>query len=166
MMMGAQKNLEISGLDFPLAVASSAAASEHIGLSTEALNKSCCVSCTKDAELWKKSFKETIDQNEIKQKCLIFQCAAPENMAQLKTHLRKGNLFLLPSKFDSPTVGTEALAAVAAGVPILVSRYSGIASLLGKIAEDEPVVDDKDGGSEVESWKRRIVKKIVNPVES
>ena len=70
-------------------------------------------------------------------------------------------MFLLPLKQNSPVFGTEALAAIAAGVPVLVSRYSGLAALLREIQQDEPVVHKNE--AEIKVWKERIISKLVNP---
>ena len=79
----------------------------------------------------------------------------------MKLHMKKSNLFLLPLKQNSPVFGTDALAAIAAGVPVLVSRYSGLAALLREIQQDEPVVHKNE--SEIKVWKERIIQKLVNP---
>ena len=164
MMTGEKQDLEINAPDFPLAVASTAAASEHISLTGGTRTNLVMLTGKKeDTEQWKKNYQEVLDCNEIKQKGLNFQCVAPENMEQLKAQMRKSNLFLFPSKFNSLIFGTEALAAIAAGVPILVSRHAGVATLLGKMAEDEPVVDETDAEPKEETWKERIFRKIVNP---
>ena len=63
-------------------------------------------------------------------------------------------------KPDCPLFGTEALIAISAGVPVLVSGYSGIAQLLKKMAEDEPVVYGTKLESPLETWKERILEKI------
>ena len=75
-------------------------------------------------------------------------------------------MFLLPLKPDSPLFGTEALAAIAAEVPILVSRYSGIARLLRGMAEDESVVCGVKFESILDIWKDRILQKLLRPGES
>ena len=72
----------------------------------------------------------------------------------------------MPLKPDSPLFGTEALSAIAAGVPVLVSRYSGIGRLLQKMAEDEPVVYGTKSESPLETWKERILQKLLRPEES
>ena len=69
-------------------------------------------------------------------------------------------------KSDSPLFGTEALAAIAAGVPILISRYSGLAHLLQGIAEDEPVVYGTKLESATDIWRDRILERLLRPEES
>ena len=77
--------------------------------------------------------------------------------------MRKSNLFLLPLKQNSPLFGTEALVAIAAGVPVLVSRYSGIASPLREMQQDEPVVCKSEWEVYTKIWKERIKQKLVKP---
>ena len=131
MMIADRDDSEIIGLDFPLAVASSASASKHIldfdGVKT---NFELITNKKEDKEEWKKEFSELIQQEVSKGRSLNFHPDAPETLEKLKTHMRKSNLLILPVKPDSSIFGMEVLSAVAAGVPILVSSYSGMASLL------------------------------------
>ena len=85
-----------------------------------------------------------------KKKSLKFQCLTPEDIEQLETHMRKSNLFIFPAKIDSPVFGTEVLGAVAAGVPVLVSKHSGIASVLSEMAKGESSL--VESGSDSEIW--------------
>ena len=80
--------------------------------------------------------------------------------------MRKSNLFLFPLKSDSRLFGAEALAAIAAGVPVLVSRDSGLASLLDTMVEDESIVGKNKLKVNAELWKERIIQKLVNPEDS
>ena len=167
LMTGDRKDLEISGLDFPLAVASAARASKHIlefdGVKT---NFELLTNNKEDKEKWKKEFSGLIQQEESKGRSLHFQSDAPENLEKLKIHMRKSNLFILPLKPDSPLFGTEALSAVAAEVPILVSLHSGMVSLLKAIAQDESIVHESSLRSDEETWKDRIIQMLVTPEEA
>ena len=69
-------------------------------------------------------------------------------------------------KPDSPLFGTEALSAIAAGVSVLVSRYSGIERLLRGMAEDEPVVYETKDQSVTDIWRDRILERLLRPVGS
>ena len=161
-MSGERKDLNISGLDFPLTVAATAMASEHIlGFDGMKTNLIMLAARNEDTEEWKEDFKNILQDQVIRQKCLKFQCAVPDNIEKLKSYMRKSNLFVFPSEFDSPVFGIEVLAAVAAGVPVLVSEYSGMASLLESLAAGEPVVK-----STTETWKDRIIQKLINPKDS
>ena len=73
---------------------------------------------------------------------------------------------MLPSKLDSPLFGTEALAAISAGVPVLVSSYSGLAALLYSMIGDEAVVYASRTKSDMETWKERITQRLLRPEES
>ena len=90
----------------------------------------------------------------------------PANISKLQTRMKRSTLFLLPLKPDSPLFGTEALAAIAAGVPTLVSRYSGIARLLRGMAEDKSVVYGTKLQSKANIWKDRILERLLRPEES
>ena len=89
---------------------------------------------------------------------LRFECIVPENIKKLKSELKRSSLILLPLKAEASEFGSEVLVAVAAGVPVLISRYSGFASLLQAMAADTDAVVSK---SDVESWKNSIVDSIL-----
>ena len=167
LMTGDRKDLEINGLDFPLAVMSTAAASKHILEFDRVKSNFVLITNNKeDKEQWKKEFITLIQKEESKGRSLHFKSDAPESLKKLKTHLRKSNLFIHPLKPESPLFGTEALSAVAAGVPILVSSHSGLASILEIIAQDEAIVRESSLESYEETWKDRILQKLLKPEES
>ena len=141
MMTGDRKDLEISGLDFPLAFASTFGASKHI-LDFDGIrsNFELLINNREDIDQWKKEFKELVQKQESRGRSRHFHADAPQTLEGLKTYLRKSNLFILPLRPESPLFGAEALSAVAVGVPILVSSHSGIASILKTIIQDESVV--------------------------
>ena len=167
MMIGDRNDLEIIGLDFPLAVASSARASKHIldfdGVRT---NFELITNKKEDKEEWKNEFSELIKQEASKGRSLNFHPDAPETLEKLKTHMRKSNLLILPVKSDSSIFGMEVLAAVAAGVPILVSSHSGVASLLETLTQNESIVRGSSLESDEEMWKDRIIQRLLRPEES
>ena len=164
MMSGEIKDLDINGLNFPLAVTATAGASQHIrDFDNARMRLSILVANAAEKTEWKKHFDEVMLTENMTDTGLSFQAEAPLVMDKMKVYMRKSNLFLLPLKSDSPVFGTEALAAIAAGVPVLVSRDSGLASLLKTMAEDEPVVNKTK--SELH-WKERIIHKLVKPEEA
>ena len=167
LMTGDRKDLEISGLDFPLAVASISRASKHIlDFDSVKTNLALLSDNKEDKEEWKKEFSDLLGKEGSKRRSLNFQPDTPETLEKLKTYLRKGNLFILPLKPDSPLFGTEALSAVAAGVPILVSSHSGMASILETIAQNESVVQESSLESDEETWKDKVIRKLVKPEDS
>ena len=148
-------------------MSSAAGASKHIQDVEELkTNFTVLTSLREDKEKWKQEFSELIQKEESKGRSLHFRSDAPKNLEKLKTHLMKSNLFILPLKPDSPLVGAEALSTVAAGVPILVSSHSGIASVLKTIIQDESVVNEASLESDEETWKDRMLQKLFRPEES
>ena len=160
MMSGEMKDLEIDGLDFPLAVTATAAASEYIRFNDRLKTKlSLLMANEEEKPKWKETFEVVLQRRNLNNTGLSFQAEAPVSLDKMKIHLRKSNLFLLPLKSDSPLFGTEALAAIAAGVPILVSRDSGLASLLDAMIEDDPIVGKNKPKVNAQSWKEHIIQK-------
>ena len=167
MMTGDRKDLQISGIDFPLAFASTFEASKHI-LDFDGVrsNFEVLINNREDIDQWKKEFKELIQKQESRGRSLYFHVDAPQTLEGLKSYLRKSNLIILPLKPESPLFGTEALSAVAAGVPILVSSHSGIASVLKTIIHDQSVVQESSLEPDEETWTDRILQKLLRPEES
>ena len=118
-----------------------------------------------DTGKWKSTSEKILEMKE-QHTGLSFKTEVPTDINKLQSYLKRSTLFLLPLKPDSPVFGTEALSAIAAGVPILVSRYSGIARLLQKMAEDEPVVYGTKLESPSHTWKDRILERLLRPDES
>ena len=167
MISGEIKDLDINGLDFPLAVTATAGASEHIrDFDGVRINLSLLVAREEEKPEWKAAFDQVLSERNLNDTGLSFQAEIPLSTDKIEVHMRKSNLFLLPIKQNCPLFGTEALAAVAAGVPVLVSRDSGLASLLHTMVEDEPVVYRNKMEVNTETWKDRIVQKLVKPEES
>ena len=167
MMSGEIKDLDINGLDFPLAVTATATASEYIHFNDRVKTKlSLLMADEEEKPKWKKTLGEILRRRNLNDTGLSFQAEAPMSLSKMKVHMRKSNLFLLPLKPDSPLFGTEALAAIAAGVPVLVSRDSGLASLLDTMIEDESIVGKNQLKVDAQSWKEHIIQKLVRPEES
>ena len=150
-----------------MAVTATAGASEHIREFDDArMRLSILVIHEAEKTEWKKRFDEVMFAENMTDTGLSFQAEAPLVMDKMRVYMRKSNLFLLPLKEDSPLLGTEALSAIAAGVPVLVSRDSGLAALLKTMAEDEPVVYKKKSELPSQTWKERIIHKLVKPGEA
>ena len=166
-MMREQNDSEINGLDFALAVTSTAEASKHIQDFERVKTSFVMLTDNQEGkEQWKKQFFEVLQKEEFKGKSLQFRPDAPETVEKLKTHLRKSNLFILPLKPDSPLFGAEVLSAVAAGIPILVSNHSGIASVLETMCQDESIVKESALQPDAKTWKEAIIMKLVKPEEA
>ena len=167
MMSGEVKNLNITGLDFPLAVNATIGAAEHIrdfdGVRT---NLTMLAAHEDDREKWKEESNKEFQRQNVHRTGLSFKTEVPTDVNKLQSYLKRSTLFLLPLKPDSPLFGTEALPAIAAGVPVLVSRYSGIAHLLQGMVEDEPVVYETKSQSATDTWKERILERLLRPEES
>ena len=166
-MTGNKKDLEINGLDFPLAVAAVSGAAKHIlefdGLKT---NFTMMTDAKEDKVEWRKEYEELTKGPEALARALNFQSDSPENFEKLKAHLRKSNLMILPLKPRSPLFGSETLSAIAAGVPVLVSNHSGMASVLGMIYQDDYVVRESTLDSDTETWRDGILQKMLRPVDT
>ena len=164
MMTEDRKDLEFSGLDFPLAFASVFGASKHI-LEFDGIrsNFQLLIDTKDDKDLWKKEFKAYVQKEG---RSFQFYTNAPETLEKLKTYLRRSNLFILPLKPDSQLFGAQALSAVAAGDPVLVSSHTGIASFFKTITQDKSVVNESSAESKEKTWRYTIIQKLLRPEES
>ena len=164
MMSGEMKDLDINGLDFHSAVTAAAGASEHLRKFNEVrINLSLLAAEETEKAKWKETSEGVLRRENLKDTGLSFQAEAPLTIDKMKIFFKKSKLFLLPLKQDSPLFGTEALVAIAAGVPVLVSRYSGLASLLCQMQQDEPIVHKNELELNTETWKDRIIQKLIKP---
>ena len=167
MISGEIKDLNINGFDFPLAVTAAAAASDYIQFNDGVKIKlSLLVAKEEEKDKWKDKFDKVLGRRNLNETGLSFQPEAPLTIDKMKFNMRKSNLLLLPLKQDSPLFGTEALSAIAAGVPVLISKDCGLASLLDNMIEDEPIVGKNTVKVNAETWKERIIQKLVKPEDS
>ena len=163
MMTGERKNLDIPGLDFPLAVSACAKASKHIRTTDdERVKLELLAVKEEDRNEWKSWFREINLDQKIQMSGLSFECPPAENFDRIKRQLKRSNLFIQPLVSDSVLFGTDVLAAAAAGVPILVSQNSGVASALGR----NMIVRQTGNMSPVDTWSDEILRKILKPKES
>ena len=166
-MSGEMKHMNINGLDFPLAVTAAAGASKHLReFNGIRINLPLLAANEDEKGEWKKTFEKVLKSKNLTETGLSFKAEAPLNIDQIVVQMKMSNLFLLPLKQNSPLFGTEALAAIAAGVPVLVSRYSGIASLLHEIQQDGPVIFYNEIEGNAKIWKERIIQKLIKPDEA
>ena len=167
-MMSAEfKDLDVTGLDFPLAVNATIAAAEHIrdfdGVRT---NLTMLAAQEDDRGKWKEEHHKVFKKKNADDTGLSFKVEVPTDITELQSSLKRSTLFILPMKPDSPLFGTEALSAIAAGVPVLVSKCSGIARCLQKMVEDESVVFGTKLQSRTDIWKDRMLERLLRPEES
>ena len=167
MVPGDAKHLDEADLDFTLAVTATAEASAHLqDFEGVRIRLSLLVENEDEKDKWKHSFEEVLRTKSLNNTGLSFQVDTPRTKEQIKAHLKKSNLFLLPLKQNSPVFGTEVLLAIAAGVSVLVSKYSGLASLLDTMIEDEPIVGRNVSKINAQHWKERIIDKLVKPAQA
>ena len=163
-----QKNLKVSGLNYELAVASSALASPKIHELTETEAKVQFLVLATDGEerkIWQESFNEIKEKQQTKDKRMAFQFQTIIDIEKLKSLMKRTAVMLLPLKPDSPLFGVEALMAAYSEVPILVSSNSGIASLMKSMGEGEAIVYNTTGSlqNDSEVWSEKIYQKISDP---
>ena len=142
-----RKSLEVKGLDLQLAVNSLAEASQRTHASISLTMRTEKID---DMKEWDKVPKS---------RHVTFRCEAVENTEVIVYHFKKADLFMAPFQVPSPLFGVETLSAVAAGVPVLISKHTGFGSLLEEMGEKGSVVVE----TETEAWAERITQKIVDP---
>ena len=166
--------LSLSGLDLELAVKTSALASQYImfhegsNLSKQiSFNFKLIADKEDDKISWEENLKGIKEKAQLDGRVPTLRVQVPTDNSKLIPHLKRATVLILPLKSESSLFGTEALVAMAAGVPVLVSRNSGIASYLHSKSLSEPIVWDHEGtAKDVETWKERLIQKIVNPHEA
>ena len=163
-----RRDLEVSGLNYPLAVASTTMASENIhtfcGIQAR-VQFQVLASNREERDAWETTFKEVKDRQLTRDKRLLFGFHMIENINKLKSLMKMTTLMLFPLKADSSLLGVEALMAAYSGVPILVSSNAGIASLMNSLGEGEAIVYNTTGNLRNDSkvWSERIIQKIRDP---
>ena len=174
LMAPAMENLARSGIDSELAVVSSAEAARNIVLSEGSdLSKQLrfnlnVVSSQKEEKVsWEINYNEIKEKHKIEDKAASFKYCAPSDIKSFEPHLKRAAVLMSPLKQESSQFGIDALIAMAASVPVLVSRNSGIASFLQAAGMAEPIVwDNKGFSNDVNVWKERLIQKITNPEEA
>ena len=173
-MVPERDHLEVSGLDFELAVISTVQASQNIMLRegsslTRQLSFNLKLVATKEEEkpLWEKNFNDIKEKHKVQGRTPNFKFCAPQKLEKLRPLIKRAAVVVLPTKQDATPFGVETWNALAAGIPALVSRSSGLASFLDDKGVAEAVVWDGQGFTEsTEEWKKRLVQKITNPNEA
>ena len=173
-MVPERDHFEVSGLDFELAVISTVQASQNIMFSegsnlSRQLSFNLKLVATKEEEktLWEKNFNDIKEKHGIQGRTPNLKFFAPQKLEKFRPHIKRAAVVVLPMKQDATPFGIETWNALAAGVPVLVSRGSGLASLLDDRGVAESVVWDGNSFNEnTEEWKKRLIQKITNPDEA
>ena len=173
-MVPERDHLEVSGLDFELAVISTVQASQNImyregsNLSRQlSFNLKLVATKEEEKQLWEKNFNDIKEKHNVQGRTPNFKFCAPQKLEKLRPHIKRAAVVVLPMKQVTTPFGLETWNALAAGVPVLVSRSSGLASLLDDKDVAEAVVWDGKGFAEnTEEWKKRLIQKITNPEEA
>ena len=116
-----------------------------------------------DKQLLENAVRDLKEKHNIVDNTLDFQFHIIQTLQKFTSVMRSATVSVFPSQSRSPVFETEVLVAMAAGVPVLVSRSSGVASFLHSVGESEPIVwDDQGFTADVETWKQRLLEKITN----
>ena len=174
-MVPDRENPEVSGLDFELAVVSSAQASQNMMFNEGSslsrhlnFNLKVITSTEDEKSSWEENLKTIQEKHKIDGSSPGFKFCCPKTPQKLQPLMKRATVVILPLKGDNPVFGTETLNALAAGIPILVSKNSGIASFLyDKGLQDGSVVWDGEGPKKnVEEWKKKLIRTITNQEEA
>ena len=109
MMSTEYKHLDVTGLDFPLAVNATIEAAEHIREFDGVRTNLTMLAAHEDDKMQWKSASVKILQKKKQQSGFSFNTEVPTDIKKMQSYLNRSNLFLLPLKPDSPLFGTEAL---------------------------------------------------------
>ena len=171
-LTGAKRDMQVKGLDFDLAVASSTKATDSLmsqAIPTQNLKLRLCTVGTTSTEryLWEEDFAQAKGKMATKYKLLGHSFYGLGESGDLTRHLKTGSLCILPFQADSSIFGIEALWAAQAGIPLLVSGNSGISNYFYRVFQDDPIIEQQgDFTQDVEAWSSRIEQKLLNPAEA
>ncbi len=169
---GEKKNMSIKGLDFKLAVASTARATVKILQQSQARNRvsvNLCVTGTDQQEksVWEENFANVISDESKDDNRLNFVFSTMQDKEEFRKVLQRASLCVLPLRKESTLFGVEALMASYAGVPLLVSKNAGIADLLLEMFGQDSVIELKGVfRKDAENWMNSIIVKTLNANDS
>ena len=150
MMTEEAEDLEVDGIDFLLAVSSTAEARARFSVAHGIETKvRFLTGHEKDIDQWQEMCGRIPNSRDL----FVHRFHTP-NVADLKPHLEEAHLFIAPLKPDSTLFGVETLEAIAAGVPVLVSKDCDVVSLLN-ITEDSVISENT-----CEIWRDGIIHKL------
>ena len=166
-----RKDLNVSGLNYQLAVASSTLASENVhrfcGIQAK-IQFLVLATNPEERNIWEESFKEIREKQPTEDQRMTFQFHTIGDINKLKSLMKRTTVMLLPLKVESYLFGVEALMAAYSGVPILVSSNSGLAFLMESLEEREAIVYRTTGSlrKDAATWSERIIQKIRDPEQA
>ena len=171
LVTGDKRDLNATCLNFELAMGAAVRATDNIlgkeGMDYERqlrMQFMILTSNMDDRQFWQGTFENIRQAQPVTYKGISFHCRAVKHAKCLTTAMEDTSVLLLPLKQDSALFGTEALCAAAAGVPILVSCHSGMASLLQAMGETKSVLRDYGGlDADLPLWNVRIIEKLSKP---
>ena len=161
-LMVGKKELDYNGINLQLAIRAVKGAAEMIreksskgGIHLVLIGEDAI-----DEEHLKKLFSDS----EEKEGIFTFDIVTTLKPEKMKSWITRSFVFLLPLKSNCSKFGLEALSAVVAGVPILVSENSGMATLLQEMEESSYSVvrRQRDFSLDVQAWKSKIVEIFFN----
>ena len=160
-LMVGKKEFDYNGIDLQLAISAVKSAAEiiHEKSSKDGVHLVLIGEDTTDEHL-RIFFSDTKKKEGI----FTFDILTSLKPEKMKSWITKSSAFLLPLKSNCSKFGIEALSAAAAGVPILVSENSGVATLLQEIGEsrNSVVKRQRDFGLNVQAWKNKIIEIVDN----
>ena len=163
--------MNVSGLNYQLAVASSTLASENVhrfcGIQAK-VQFLVLATNPEERNIWEESFKEIREKQPTEDQRMTFQFHTIGDINKLKSLMKRTTVMLMPLKVESSLFGVEALMAANSGVPILVSSNSGLAFLMESLGEGEAIVYRTTGGlrKDATTWSERIIQKIKDPEQA
>ncbi len=165
---------EARGIDYNLAVKSSAMAVDRL-LSTKMCRNSTefhfitLGTSKNEKQLWQNMFESTTGNIGLEYNRLDFQYHELGGIENIKKYLKMGTLCSVHLKRNYCTLGIEALWALFAGIPVLVSSSAGISPFLKELYPGAcDLIVDSYGNESRDSmaWAQKIQQQIQNPIRS
>ena len=115
-----------------------------------------------------RSFDKIVQRHGIQKGLLKLIFLTSDSIENFVSHISHSSVFLYPLYQHVTQFGVNALSAAAVGVPILVSKNCGMATLLQNSSQNFLVADSvvSDAGhfqQKIKLWKNKIAEKLKNP---
>ncbi len=161
---GERKELNVKGIDYELAVGASAKAANKIHDNAMVTTDFWTVGSTnQERPAWEEQYNNIHHKVSPDDKRLTFTYKTMEDKKDFRNILKRASISVLPLRPDSSLFGTEALMAAYAGVPVLVSKHSGVAELLKEALAAESVLPIHGAFKrDTDDWCTPLFKKIMN----